>query len=337
MHLAVVDPGVGGDRRAVAVRTADGRMFVGPDNGLLMLAADELGVVEARTSSRTSAYRLPDVSRTFHARDVFAPAAAHLAAGVPIAELGPALDPATLVRIDVPDPEVGRTQISATVLSVDRFGNVATNVRREHIDALGLANGDRVEVRIALDRYYAFVAEHVRRRRSRRADPLRGLVRARHAGDQPRRRGAPDGRRPADDELRIARRMTAGQRFARLVTIVVVRAPVSLARLPASADARASTGSPRSGTRRGSSRERLAPMVAALESLPDAPARALDVGTGTGAVARLRPSAGRDAEVDRRRRLGRHGRRGAARASAASATRSPTRRRSRSRTGASTS
>ena len=157
VHLAVVDPGVGGDRRAVAVGTADGRTFVGPDNGLLMLAADELGVVEAR-ELENERYRLPDVSRTFHARDVFAPAAAHLAAGVPISELGRALDPATLVRVDVPDPEIGRTQISATVLSVDRFGNVATNVRRTHIDALGLANGDRVEVRIALDRYYAFVA-----------------------------------------------------------------------------------------------------------------------------------------------------------------------------------
>lgn len=157
VHLAVIDPDVGGSRRAVAVRTADGRTFVGPDNGLLMLAADELGVAAAH-ELENERYRLPHVSRTFHARDVFAPAAAHLAAGVEIGELGPALDPATLVRIDVPDPEIGRSQISATVLSVDHFGNVATNVRRSHIDELGLADGDRVEVRIALDRYYAFIA-----------------------------------------------------------------------------------------------------------------------------------------------------------------------------------
>jgi S-adenosyl-L-methionine hydrolase (adenosine-forming) len=157
VHLAVVDPGVGGDRRAVCVATEDGRLFVGPDNGLLMLAADELGVTAAHELANER-YRLPEVSRTFHARDVFAPAAAHLAAGVAIDRLGPALDPAALVRIDLPDPEVGRSQISGTVLSVDRFGNVATNVRRAHIDSLDLANGDRVEVRIALDRYYAFVA-----------------------------------------------------------------------------------------------------------------------------------------------------------------------------------
>jgi hypothetical protein len=123
-----------------------------------MLAADELGV-EAAHELTDPRYRLPDVSRTFHARDVFAPAAAHVASGVAIEKLGPALDPADLVRVDLPAPEVGRSQLGATVLSVDRFGNVATNVRRRHVDELGFANGDRVEIRLTLDRYYALVAE----------------------------------------------------------------------------------------------------------------------------------------------------------------------------------
>jgi S-adenosylmethionine hydrolase len=158
VHLAVVDPDVGGNRRAIAVRTKDGRTFVGPDNGLLLVVADELGI-EAVHELADERYRLPDVSRTFHARDIFSPAAAHLAAGVAIEALGPAVDPETLVRVAVPDPQVGRSQISATVLAVDRFGNVATNARRAHIDGLGLANGDRAEVRVALDRYYAVVAE----------------------------------------------------------------------------------------------------------------------------------------------------------------------------------
>lgn len=158
VHLAVVDPGVGGDRRAIALRTNDGRVFVGPDNGLLTLVADELGI-DAAYELTAERYRLPDVSHTFHARDVFAPAAAHLAAGVELAELGPSLDPAELVRVVVPDPELGRSQISATVLSVDRFGNIATNARRKHLAALGLENGDRAEVRVALDRYYAIVAD----------------------------------------------------------------------------------------------------------------------------------------------------------------------------------
>jgi len=139
------------------VATRDGRTFVGPDNGLLLLAADELGIaaVHELTEER---YRLPEVSRTFHARDIFAPAAAHLAVGVPIAELGPPLDPGSLVRIELPRAEVGRSQVRGSVLIVDRFGNVATNVRRAEIDALGLTEGDRVEVRLQLDRYYAVLA-----------------------------------------------------------------------------------------------------------------------------------------------------------------------------------
>lgn len=158
VHLAVVDPDVGGNRRAVAIRTGDGRTLVGPDNGLLMLAGDALGVdaVHELTEAR---YRLPIVSHTFHARDIFAPAAAHLARGVPLEELGPAIDAATLRRVSIPDPEVGRTQISARVLAVDRFGNVATNARRGHLTALGVEVGDKIEVRVSLDRYFALVAE----------------------------------------------------------------------------------------------------------------------------------------------------------------------------------
>jgi S-adenosylmethionine hydrolase len=158
VHLAVVDPGVGGHRRAIAVRTADGRFFVGPDNGLLMLAADGLGV-DAAHELVDERYRLPDVSRTFHARDVFAPAAAHLAAGVEIDQFGPAVDPSELVRIEVPTPSVGKSQISATVVSVDRFGNVATNMRDEHVKSLGVARGERVEVRLTFERYYAILAD----------------------------------------------------------------------------------------------------------------------------------------------------------------------------------
>jgi S-adenosylmethionine hydrolase len=158
VHLAVVDPGVGGRRRPIAVRTADGRSFVGPDNGLLMLAADEVGV-EAAHELADERYRLSHVSRTFHARDVFAPAAAHLAAGISIEQLGPAIDPSELARVHVPDPQVGQAQISATVVGVDRFGNVATNMRSDHVEDLGVQHGDRVEVRLTFERYYATLAD----------------------------------------------------------------------------------------------------------------------------------------------------------------------------------
>src|SRR5581483_6601163 len=137
VHLAVVDPGVGSARRAVALRTRDGRLFVGPDNGLLLLAAQEIDAAHELVN-----YRLEPVSRTFHARDIFSPAAAHLAAGVALEELGPAIDPASLVRVDVPESQPGR----ATVLVIDRFGNIATNLRAEDLPA----PGTRVEVSLAL-------------------------------------------------------------------------------------------------------------------------------------------------------------------------------------------
>jgi S-adenosylmethionine hydrolase len=158
VHLAVVDPGVGSHRRPLALRTADGRFFVGPDNGLLMLAADACEI-EAAHELVDERYRLPNVSRTFHARDIFSPAAAHLAAGVPIDQLGPAIDPAGLVRVALPDPSVGKSQISATVVGIDRFGNVATNMRDSHVMGLGVARGERVEVRLTFERYYAVLAE----------------------------------------------------------------------------------------------------------------------------------------------------------------------------------
>jgi S-adenosylmethionine hydrolase len=157
VHLAVVDPDVGGNRRAIAVRTVDGRVFVGPDNGLVLLAADELGIDSAHELT-APAYRLKEVSRTFHARDIFAPAAAHVANGIPISELGPAVPVDDLVRLAVPKPRVGSSQIACSVLAVDRFGNVSLNLDRSHVDAIGVADGERVEVRLALDRYYAIVA-----------------------------------------------------------------------------------------------------------------------------------------------------------------------------------
>jgi S-adenosylmethionine hydrolase len=158
VHLAVVDPGVGSDRRPVAVRTQGGRLFVGPDNGLLSLAADREGVESARTLTNAR-YHLEEVSRTFHARDIFAPVAAHLAAGAAFDDLGEEVDPDDLVRIGLPEPEVGGDKLVGNVLTVDRFGNLALNVLREHLDELSLMPGDWVELQFALDPYYAQVAE----------------------------------------------------------------------------------------------------------------------------------------------------------------------------------
>jgi S-adenosylmethionine hydrolase len=125
IHLVVVDPGVGSQRRALAVRTGQG-IFVAPDNGVLSYVLASVDVHEAMSLSNP-AYQLPDVSTTFHGRDIFAPAAAHLAHGVPLNELGPRA--INLVRLPVPQPEVSlQGQVVAHVMHVDHFGNLILDV-----------------------------------------------------------------------------------------------------------------------------------------------------------------------------------------------------------------
>jgi S-adenosylmethionine hydrolase len=158
VHLGVVDPGVGGSRRALALRDAEGRLYVGPDNGLLLPAADALGGVVAAHELANPAYSLQPVSRTFHGRDLFSPAAAHLAAGVDLGELGPPIALDELVRLDLPEPEVGRSRIRATVLAADRFGNLALNLTRDHLERAAIVPGTRVEIDSRGDRYYAVAA-----------------------------------------------------------------------------------------------------------------------------------------------------------------------------------
>jgi len=140
------------------VRGRDGRLHVGPDNGLLVPAVERLGGSEGAWELSSAAYRIEPVSHTFHGRDVFAPAVAHLARGLDPPELGPAFDPATLVRLDLPEPDVDPERIRANVLIVDRFGNVQLNLTREHLEHVGIVPGTRIELELALERYYAIAA-----------------------------------------------------------------------------------------------------------------------------------------------------------------------------------
>jgi S-adenosylmethionine hydrolase len=158
VHLAVVDPGVGSSRRALALRDREGRLYVGPDNGLLLPAAERFGGVAEAHELANAEYSLQPVSRTFHGRDLFAPAAAHLAAGVALEELGPPIDPDELVQLDLPQADVGQNRIRVVTVAVDRFGNVALNLRREHLGHAELAPGTRVEVTARGDRFFALFA-----------------------------------------------------------------------------------------------------------------------------------------------------------------------------------
>ncbi len=126
VHLVVVDPGVGTERAALAVRTAK-YTFVGPDNGVLSLALAKDGPHQIRRLEN-SEFFLPEVSQTFHGRDVFAPAAAHLSGGVPLGKLGP--EAHDYVRLIWPEPTKARGRIEGRVVYIDRFGNALTNIPR---------------------------------------------------------------------------------------------------------------------------------------------------------------------------------------------------------------
>src|SRR5438876_5165036 len=126
VYVCVVDPGVGSSRRAIAVHAGDW-FFVGPDNGLFSYVLAEQNI-QAVVVLSNPAYQLPQVSATFHGRDIFAPAGAYLARGVTLFELGPQLDPATLERIDTGLPIRKGALIDAHIIHVDRFGNLITSI-----------------------------------------------------------------------------------------------------------------------------------------------------------------------------------------------------------------
>jgi S-adenosylmethionine hydrolase len=146
VHLAVVDPEVGGQRRGVALASPDGRRFVGPDNGLLLAAAERCGGVAEAVEISSSPFRLEPVSATFHGRDVFAPVAAHLAAGAALDEAGTPYDPESLIRLDLPRARTEAGVIVAHAVYVDRFGNVGLNVTHEELGEAGLKLGHVVRL-----------------------------------------------------------------------------------------------------------------------------------------------------------------------------------------------
>ena len=147
VHLAVVDPGVGSVRRAVAaVAVQQARFFVGPDNGLLAPALARFGGARLAVEISNSPARLEPVSATFHGRDVFAPVAAVLAAGNPLEKLGEQIDPASLVELPRLEPVIDEDGVRAVVLDSDRFGNAALELTVDEAERAGLRPGGRIRV-----------------------------------------------------------------------------------------------------------------------------------------------------------------------------------------------
>lgn len=146
VFCAVVDPGVGSDRRPVAARVRAGDteyLLVCPDNGLLTPLLD---VVTEAVAIENEDYLLPSVGATFHGRDLFAPAAAHLAAGVPLPELGGEVDFGTLVQLDWPTPRPNGNGWLGKVIHVDRFGNLVSNLTRGHLGGPGSSSSWQLEI-----------------------------------------------------------------------------------------------------------------------------------------------------------------------------------------------
>jgi S-adenosyl-L-methionine hydrolase (adenosine-forming) len=157
VHLAVVDPGVGGERRGIAVATGRGDVLVGPDNGLMVPAAAELDGVRGAWELAATAYRLDPPSATFHGRDIFAPAAAAVAAGVPPERLGPVVE--DLVLLEEAVVEAGPDAIVAEVVLVDRFGNIQLAARGDALGTVGLRVGDVADIVVRGERMHARCVE----------------------------------------------------------------------------------------------------------------------------------------------------------------------------------
>ncbi|GAB6945052.1 S-adenosyl-l-methionine hydroxide adenosyltransferase family protein [Vulcanisaeta sp. JCM 14467] len=142
VHVVVIDPGVGTSRRAIAIKTRN-YYFVGPDNGVLMMAAEDDGIIEVRAIESREFMR-PVISSTFHGRDIFAPVAAYLSLGLDISMLGPRVtDPVKLPGIS---SKVSRGVADSRIIYIDHFGNAYTGVREGDLGTLGLEYGDELRV-----------------------------------------------------------------------------------------------------------------------------------------------------------------------------------------------
>ena len=147
VHLALVDPFKATHARGIAVRCEDGSVFVSPDNGVASRGWDVAGgALEAYEVANRELWA-PNPARSFRGRDIFAPVAAHLANGVPLAEVGPPVPVGSLVQAEATVPSVHGDHVHGAVRMIDHFGNLALDVRRSDLEAAGLHLGDVIELR----------------------------------------------------------------------------------------------------------------------------------------------------------------------------------------------
>src|SRR5271165_2537852 len=154
VFVVVIDPGVGSTRKAILAKSRVGQLFVLPDNGLLTLVQDRDGIVEAHEIANPAWMIGTGISSTFHGRDIFSPAAAHLARGDDWTQAGPALDVSKLVHLDLKIASIDATGLHGEVIGTDGpFGNLVLNVPSETFAQLGYRRGDLVPIELAGKRY----------------------------------------------------------------------------------------------------------------------------------------------------------------------------------------
>jgi S-adenosylmethionine hydrolase len=143
VHLAVIDPGVGTQRRGIVI-TSKNCMFVGPDNGVLVPSANRKGIINVRSISNKEMV-LEHPSDTFHGRDIFAPVAAYLASGKEVGAVGPEID--EYIRLQLPESTVRDRVIEGQIIHIDRFGNLITNILKETLQEINVGESIVVEIR----------------------------------------------------------------------------------------------------------------------------------------------------------------------------------------------
>ena len=144
VFVGVIDPGVGTQRKPIAMKTKNGNYFVAPDNGLLTLIGGSMGVAEVREITNRDVMRQDVQSSTFHGRDIFGPAAAHLAKGFAFEKIGPVLE--EYVQLPISFAKVVDDTIVGQIEVIDEYGNVITNIRPDLFEKLGIQGGQTIEV-----------------------------------------------------------------------------------------------------------------------------------------------------------------------------------------------
>ena len=150
VFVGVIDPGVGTQRKPIAMKTKNGNYFIAPDNGLLTLIGDSMGVAEVREITNRDVMRQDVQSSTFHGRDIFGPAAAHLAKGVAFEKIGPVLD--EYVQLPISFAKIVDETIVGQIDVIDEYGNVITNIHSDLFEKLGIQDGQTIEVEFSHQR-----------------------------------------------------------------------------------------------------------------------------------------------------------------------------------------